>query len=215
MNMYRIYFKLNEDESNFVTKAETGNQAVGKWLLAMQRTLKFDDDIITLCQKILNESLTDDQGDELMYESDELQFQCIKTMEVGSDNHNYNPDDSIIYTHQNLPDGMKLVLSQEDVEYIFDLNYQYMEENGFILEEGEKPDPAKDKELGLVWDSEVVCAYIQKIALEEGFIYAFDDIANVFEAEEEYLKTIGLMDKSDNEIIKNDDAIDLSRIKPN
>jgi hypothetical protein len=215
MNMYRIYFKINEDESNFVTKAETCQQAIGKWLMAMKKTLTIDENIIDLCQKILNDSQTNKKGDELKYDSDELRLHCIKTMVVDPDNRFYNISDAVIYTHQNLPERLKLVLSEEDIDYIFDLQYQYEEENGFVLEEGEKPDPEKDKELGLVWDSEIVCAYIQKKALEEGSIYAFDDLEEVYIAEFEYERTIGLVDLPEDDIIIKDDAIDLSKIKPN
>jgi len=215
MNMYRIYFKLHEYESNFVTKAETCHDAVGKWLLAMEKTSKIEENIIDLCQKIINDSSTDKKGDELIYNSADLELSCIKTMRIDPEKLFYNIDDSTIFIYQNLPEGLKWVLSQEDVEYILDLNYQYMEENGFILEEGEKPDPEKDKELGLHWDSEIVSAYVQKKALEEGFIYAFDDIQEVFEAEITYMETVRIIDNPDDEIIKNDDAIDLSKIKPN
>jgi hypothetical protein len=213
--MYRIYFNLKNNESNFVTKAETYQQAISKWLMAMKKTLTIDDNIIELCQKILNEAQTDNRGDVLLYNSDELQLHCIKTMEIDPDYHFYNISDAVIYTHQKLPDVLKLVLSQEDVRYIFDLQYQYEEENGFLLEEGEKPDPEKDKELGLVWDSEIVCTYIQKKALEEGNIYALDDLEEVFNAEFEYQKAAGLIDLPDDDVIKNDDAIDLSNIEPN
>ena len=215
MNMYRIYFKLNEDESNFVTKAETCQQAIGKWLMAMKKTLTIDENIIDLCQKILHDSLTDNRGDYLIYDSENLKLHCEKSMEIDPDHGVYELEDSVIYTHQNLPEGLKIVLSQEDVEYILDLNYDYMEENGFIVEDGEEHDPEKDKELGLHWDSEIVSAYVQKKALEEGFIYAFDDIQEVFEAEREYMKTVGIVDDPDDDIIKNDDAIDLSKIGPN
>lgn len=213
MNMYRITFNLDGVDANFVAKADDCKKAIGKWLVAMRNSFKYAPDLVTICSSIINDAEIYLKSDNLSYKDEHLILECQKSMEIDDSALFYDPTDAVIYTHQKLPDEFKLQLTLEDIEYILDLNYQYMEENGFILEEGEIPDPEADRKAGLIWDQVVVSAYVQQKAFEDGNILSIEEIDAVFDAEMEYYKAVNIVES--NSEPDNQGAIDLTSIKGN
>ncbi|MGE5435907.1 MAG: hypothetical protein ACM3O3_01655 [Syntrophothermus sp.] len=193
MNIYRITVRINGKTIKFLSKAESGSKALSEWLISSSDALLYSQDLIHKLKNIINNSVKYDSEVGFRYESKVITIECIITMKIDQDSLYYNYSDAEIFIYQHLSENMKLYLTTEDVANILELEFQYLEENNFIDVDPEiiaqEPPP--------ILDEEVLSAFIQKRAMDEGISYSIDQIYEVFEKELEYMKFIDIKDGID------------------
>jgi hypothetical protein len=207
MNMYYITITTDEEDMEFITRAENAAKAVGKWLIAVKDTLFYEQNIILLFNKIINESVSDPDEDIFIYNSENMSIECTKGTTIAADNLQYDISESKLYTYQQLPEETKLSLTFEDVSFILQLEYDYLTEKGLITLE--EPDGSEQNP---ILNMAELSNYILNEAMNQGRIYKTEHIDEVLESEMEYMKAVGIIEES---MLKNDEVIELGRINTN
>jgi hypothetical protein len=207
LNLYLIIVKTDEGESEFITRAEDAAKAVGRWLITVRDTMFYDQNIILLFTKILNDIVSDPDEDVSIYRSENLSIDCIKGITLAPDNLQYDIAVSIPFTYQQLPETTKLFLTVEDVAFILQLEFDYLAEIGLITFEPDNSEPVPQP-----LNMEELTNYILNEAMNQGRIYKTEHIDEVLESEMEYMKAVGIIEES---MLKNDEVIELGRINTN
>ena len=100
----------------------------------------------------------------------------------------YDEDDSVKFIQNYLPQEMKGKFSNDDINYIVDLVYEFYESKGFLNE-----DPAKDAEVEI--DEEELVAFVIKNASKDGVgRFEAEEIQFLVQGELEYCDSINMFD---------------------
>lgn len=98
----------------------------------------------------------------------------------------YDEDDSLRFIQENLPEEMKGVFSDDEINYIVDLIYEFYEEKGFL-------DESDDSEIEI--DEDELLEYIFENAREDDFsTYTDEQIEAIVAGELAYCDTLNLFD---------------------
>ena len=99
----------------------------------------------------------------------------------------YDDDDAVRFIKKYLPEELKNKFSDDDINYIMDLIYDFYNTKGFFEEEDD------DGEVEINEDE--LIAFVVKNALSDGIgKYAADDIALIIQGEMEYCDSIGMFE---------------------
>ena len=100
----------------------------------------------------------------------------------------YDEDDSVKFIRNYLPQELKEKFSDDDINYIVDLIYDFYESKGFM---NEKEDTDEDVEI----DEEELLSYVVKNAKKDG-VGKFDpeEIAFIVKGELDYCDSINMFD---------------------
>ena len=100
----------------------------------------------------------------------------------------YDEDDSVKFIQNYLPQEMKGKFSNDDINYIVDLVYDFYESKGFMNE-----DPEKDADVEI--DEEELIAYVIKNAKKDGVgKFEAEEISFIVQGELEYCDSINLFE---------------------
>jgi hypothetical protein len=100
----------------------------------------------------------------------------------------YDDDDAVKFIRNHLPEEFKDNFSDDEINYIIDLIYDFYDTKGFF-EEGDDDD--KEVEIN---EDELV-AFVIKNALSDGTgKYRADDISLIVQGEMEYCNSIGMFE---------------------
>ena len=100
----------------------------------------------------------------------------------------YDEDDSVKFIQNYLPQEMKGKFSNDDINYIVDLVYDFYESKGFMNE-----DPEKDADLEI--DEEELIAYVIKNAKKDGVgKFEAEEISFIVQGELEYCDSINMFE---------------------
>ena len=100
----------------------------------------------------------------------------------------YDEDDSVKFIQNYLPQEMKGKFSNDDINYIVDLVYDFYESKGFMNE-----DPEKDADVEI--DEEELIAYVIKNAKKDGVgKFEAEEISFIVQGELEYCASINMFE---------------------
>ena len=100
----------------------------------------------------------------------------------------YDEDDSVKFIQNYLPQEMKGKFSNDDINYIVDLVYDFYESKGFMNE-----DPEKDADVEM--DEEELIAYVIKNAKKDGVgKFEAEEISFIVQGELEYCDSINMFE---------------------
>jgi hypothetical protein len=100
----------------------------------------------------------------------------------------YDEDDSVKFIQNYLPQEMKGKYSNDDINYIVDLVYDFYESKGFMNE-----DPEKDADVEI--DEEELIAYVIKNAKKDGVgKFEAEEISFIVQGELEYCDSINMFE---------------------
>ena len=100
----------------------------------------------------------------------------------------YDEDDSVKFIQNYLPQAMKGKFSNDDINYIVDLVYDFYESKGFMNE-----DPEKDADVEI--DEEELIAYVIKNAKKDGVgKFEAEEISFIVQGELEYCDSINMFE---------------------
>lgn len=100
----------------------------------------------------------------------------------------YDEDDSVKFIQNFLPQEMKGKFSNDDINYIVDLVYDFYESKGFMNE-----DPEKDADVEI--DEEELIAYVIKNAKKDGVgKFEAEEISFIVQGELEYCDSINMFE---------------------
>ena len=100
----------------------------------------------------------------------------------------YDEDDSVKIIQNYLPQEMKGKFSNDDINYIVDLVYDFYESKGFMNE-----DPEKDADVEI--DEEELIAYVIKNAKKDGVgKFEAEEISFIVQGELEYCDSINMFE---------------------
>ena len=100
----------------------------------------------------------------------------------------YDEDDSVKFIQNYLPQEMKGKFSNDDINYIVDLVYDFYESKGFMNE-----DPEKDADVEI--DEEELIAYVIKNAKKDGVgKFEAEEISFIVQVELEYCDSINMFE---------------------
>ena len=100
----------------------------------------------------------------------------------------YDEDDSVKFIQNYLPREMKGKFSNDDINYIVDLVYDFYESKGFMNE-----DPEKDADVEI--DEEELIAYVIKNAKKDGVgKFEAEEISFIVQGELEYCDSINMFE---------------------
>ena len=100
----------------------------------------------------------------------------------------YDEDDSVKFIQNYLPQEMKGKFSNDDINYIVDLVYDFYESKGFMNE-----DPEKDADVEI--DEEELIAYVIKNAKNDGVgKFEAEEISFIVQGELEYCDSINMFE---------------------
>ena len=100
----------------------------------------------------------------------------------------YDEDDSVKFIQNYLPQEMKGNFSNDDINYIVDLVYDFYESKGFMNE-----DPEKDADVEI--DEEELIAYVIKNAKKDGVgKFEAEEISFIVQGELEYCDSINMFE---------------------
>ena len=100
----------------------------------------------------------------------------------------YDEDDSVKFIQNFLPQDMKGKFSNDDINYIVDLIYDFYESKGFLNE-----DPDKDGDVEI--DEDELISYVIKNAKKDGVgKFEPDEIGFIVQGELEYCESINMFD---------------------
>ena len=100
----------------------------------------------------------------------------------------YDEDDSVRFIQNYLPQEMKGKFSNDDINYIVDLVYDFYESKGFMNE-----DPEKDADVEI--DEEELIAYVIKNAKKDGVgKFEAEEISFIVQGELEYCDSINMFE---------------------
>ena len=98
----------------------------------------------------------------------------------------YDEDDSLKFIRENLPEEMKSELTDDEINYIVDLVYEFYEEKGFL-------DEHDDTEIEI--DEDELLEYILKNARKDAIkAYTDEQIEAIVAGELAYCDTLNLFD---------------------
>lgn len=100
----------------------------------------------------------------------------------------YDEDDSVAFIQNYLPQELKGKFSNDDINYIVDLIYDFYESKGFLKEDS-------DNDETIEIDEDELVQYVVKNAREDG-VGKFDpqDITFIVQGELEYCDSINMFD---------------------
>jgi hypothetical protein len=100
----------------------------------------------------------------------------------------YDDDEAVEFIKNYLPEELNGKYSNDDINYIIDLIYDFYESKGFIEEEDD------DKEIEI--DEDELISYVIKNVLSDGIgEYDADDISLMVRGEMEYCESLGMFGK--------------------
>ena len=100
----------------------------------------------------------------------------------------YDEDDSVKFIQNFLPQDMKGKFSNDDINYIVDLIYDFYESKGFLNE-----DPDKDGDVEI--DEDELISYVIKNAKKHGVgKFEPEEISFIVQGELEYCESINMFD---------------------
>ena len=100
----------------------------------------------------------------------------------------YDEDDSVKFIQNFLPQDMKGKFSNDDINYIVDLIYDFYESKGFLNE-----DPDKDGDVEI--DEDDLISYVIKNAKKDGVgKFEPEEISFIVQGELEYCESINMFD---------------------
>ena len=100
----------------------------------------------------------------------------------------YDEDDSVKFIQNYLPQELKGKFSNDDINYIVDLIYDFYESKGYLNE-----DPEKDGDVEI--DEDELIEYVVKNARQDGVgKFEPDDITFIVQGELEYCDSINMFD---------------------
>ena len=100
----------------------------------------------------------------------------------------YDEDDSVKFIQNFLPQDMKGKFSNDDINYIVDLIYDFYESKGFLNE-----DPDKDGDVEI--DEDELISYVIKNAKKVGVgKFEPEEISFIVQGELEYCESINMFD---------------------
>ncbi|MBN2661504.1 MAG: hypothetical protein JXR54_09585 [Tannerellaceae bacterium] len=100
----------------------------------------------------------------------------------------YDEDDSVKFIQNFLPQDMKGKFSNDDINYIVDLIYDFYESKGFLNE-----DPDKDGDVEI--DEDELISYVIKNAKKDGVgKFEPEEISFIVQGELEYCESINMFD---------------------
>lgn len=101
----------------------------------------------------------------------------------------YDEDDSIVFIQNYLPQELKGKFSNDDINYIVDLIYEFYESKGYLNEE----DADSDKEVDI--DEDELVRFVVKNAKKDGVgRFEPDEIMFIVQGELEYCESINMFD---------------------
>ena len=101
----------------------------------------------------------------------------------------YDDDEAIKFIKNYLPENMREKFSDDDIEYIIDLIYEYYSEQGLL------DDDESDDDIDVEIDEDEMVAYVIKQAKSDGVgKFEADEIAFVVRGELEYCESIGMFE---------------------
>jgi hypothetical protein len=104
------------------------------------------------------------------------------------DNLLYDEDDSLEFIREQLPAEMKEKLSDDDINYVVDLVYEYYDEKGYF-------DDDVNDEADIEIDEDELIAYVVKNAAKDGIgPLTEDEICAIVEGELSYCDSVDLFD---------------------
>ena len=110
-------------------------------------------------------------------------------MSTENDDLIYDEDDSVKFILNYLPQELKEKFSNDDINYIVDLIYEYYESKGFMDES--KGDNEDDVEID---EDELIEFVIKNAKKDEVGKYTEEEIAFIIQGELEYCDSISLFD---------------------
>ncbi|MEG1544836.1 MAG: hypothetical protein RR382_09990 [Tannerellaceae bacterium] len=100
----------------------------------------------------------------------------------------YDEDDSVAFIQNYLPQELKEKFSNDDINYIVDLIYDFYESKGYMNE-----DPEMDEDVEI--DEEELVKYVVKNAQKDGVgKYEAEEIAFIVQGELDYCDSINMFD---------------------
>jgi hypothetical protein len=106
---------------------------------------------------------------------------------MSKDDFPYDDDDAVKFIRNYLPEELKNKFSDDDINYIIDLIYDFYNSKGFL--EGEDD----DKEIEINEDE--LASFVVKNALSDGIgTYDANDISLIVQGEMEYCDSIGMFE---------------------
>ena len=107
-------------------------------------------------------------------------------MSTNNDELLYDEDDSVKFIQNYLPQELKGKFSNDDINYIVDLIYDFYESNGMLVDDG-------DDEIEI--DEEEVVNYVIKNAQKDGVgKFEPEEITFIVQGELEYCDSINMFD---------------------
>ena len=162
MISYRINASLRDDKISFYTRAESCRQAVGKFILNMDGI--FESDVITTCREVLADSVYDTESEFLVYESEDLKFDCSRiTMIIPDKLDEEDPfAQTYEYVYMNLPPHLGNLLDAIDIGHILFYKEEYVDDHGFYLDNEGEPTGKNDEEAQLYYHPDEAAEFIYK-----------------------------------------------------
>ncbi len=106
--------------------------------------------------------------------------------QVENDMFEYDEDDAVAYIRNYLPQELKSKFSDDDLNYIIDLIYEYYEREGLLNEEDEE-----DVEV----DLDDLTSFVVKNAMKDKVgIYTDEEIHFIVDGEIAYCETLGIFE---------------------
>jgi hypothetical protein len=99
----------------------------------------------------------------------------------------YDDGEAVKFIRNRLPEALKGKFSDDDINYVIDLIYDFYDAKGYIDEDDD------DREVEINEDE--LTAYVVKNALSDGVAaYDADDVALIVEGEMAYCESIGIFE---------------------
>ncbi|NLK48177.1 MAG: hypothetical protein GX296_05130 [Bacteroidales bacterium] len=95
----------------------------------------------------------------------------------------YDDVEAVKFIFQNLPADLKETITEEKIEYVLDVIYEFYDEQGLIEE-----DTAEEAFI----DEEDMFVYLKKCIKEDAMNISEEEISHILEGEYEYGKSIGV-----------------------
>ncbi len=95
----------------------------------------------------------------------------------------YDDVEAVKFIFQNLPADLKETITEEKIEYVLDVIYEFYDEQGLIEE-----DTAEEAFI----DEEDMFVYLKKCTKEDAMNISEEEISHILEGEYEYGKSIGV-----------------------
>jgi len=110
-------------------------------------------------------------------------FKNYNRMKTEDDLLFYDDVEAVKFILQNLPSNLKTTVTEEKVEYVLDVIYEFYEEQGLIEE---------DTAEAAYIDEEDMFLYLKKCIEKDAMDISEEEISHILEGEYEYGKSIGV-----------------------